>query len=131
MREIDMFENRLQLKILREGFKHKVASVDVPPVHIIYGAASLPLSTLECDLLADVLNQRIAVGRGGFLEPTGPIPTHSSVASSRAGTGPVLSITPAVEDKLGKKMFASGRQVHALFLSAMVMECFLMLVLVH
>ena len=31
MREIDLFENRLQLKTLQEGLKHKAASVDVTP----------------------------------------------------------------------------------------------------
>ena len=31
MREIDLFENRLQLKTLQEGLKHKVASIDQTP----------------------------------------------------------------------------------------------------
>ena len=37
MREIDLFENRLQLKTLQEGLKHKVASVDITP-NLVHGA---------------------------------------------------------------------------------------------
>ena len=40
MREIDMFENRLQLKTLQEGLKHKVASVDITP-KLVYGTSIL------------------------------------------------------------------------------------------
>jgi hypothetical protein len=40
MREIDVFENRLQLKTLREGLKHKVASVDITP-KLVYGTSIL------------------------------------------------------------------------------------------
>ena len=40
MREIDMFENRLQLKTLQEGLKHKVASVDITP-KLVYGTLIL------------------------------------------------------------------------------------------
>lgn len=36
MREIDLFENRLQLKTLQEGLKHKVASVDITP-NLVHG----------------------------------------------------------------------------------------------
>lgn len=38
MHEIDLFENRLQLKTLQEGLKHKVASTDITPdlVHGIH-----------------------------------------------------------------------------------------------
>ena len=39
MREIDLFENRLQLKTLQEGLKHKVASVDITP-NLVHGTSS-------------------------------------------------------------------------------------------
>ena len=40
MREIDLFENRLQLKTLQEGLKHKVASVDITP-NLVHGMRAL------------------------------------------------------------------------------------------
>ena len=47
MREIDMFENRLQLKTLQEGLKHKVASVDITP-KLVYGTSILtPLDSIH------------------------------------------------------------------------------------
>ena len=36
MHEIDLFENRLQLKTLQEGLKHKVSSVDITP-NLVHG----------------------------------------------------------------------------------------------
>lgn len=43
MREIDLFENRLQLKTLQEGLKHKVASVDITP-NLVHGAVGAGIS---------------------------------------------------------------------------------------
>jgi len=46
MREIDLFENRLQLKTLQEGLKHKVASVDITP-NLVHGADLCARRALE------------------------------------------------------------------------------------
>jgi hypothetical protein len=45
MREIDHFENRLMLKTLQEGLKHKVASVDITP-NLVHGMCAL--RSVEC-----------------------------------------------------------------------------------
>ena len=45
MREIDHFENRLMLKTLQEGLKHKVASVDITP-NLVHGMCAL--GSVEC-----------------------------------------------------------------------------------
>ena len=45
MREIDHFENRLMLKTLQEGLKHKVASVSITP-NLVHGMCAL--RSVEC-----------------------------------------------------------------------------------
>ena len=52
--------------------------------YVIYVESSLPLSPSECDLLMELLNRRIAIGRASS-------ETHVQEK------GPVLAVTPALE----------------------------------
>ena len=67
MREIDLFENRLQLKTLQEGLKHKVASIDQTPslVHGNEGCQHAAGEKEERGQGAAVLTMRVVCRRGG------------------------------------------------------------------
>lgn len=67
MREIDLFENRLQLKTLQEGLKHKVASIDQTP-SLVHGNEACQHAAGENEERgqgAAVLTMRVVCRRGG------------------------------------------------------------------
>lgn len=98
------------------GMKEAAAAAAAADTHVIYGTSSLPLQPSECDLLRMLINKRIALAqtagarrRSAWFPPAGG-KAAAGTSGDDAESGPVLSVTCAVDRSESGNLFSRGWQ---------------------